>query len=102
MSIEKYQNLERDSSLKLKTLQDEMAFKIEETRVKTEGKYSSMIKNYRETKRKVAESESVGRSLRSEIKKIKTDMTAMAHAIKPSIKETEKAVINQNFILVLF
>ena len=101
MSIEKYQNLERDSSLKLKTMQDEMALKIEETRVKTEDKYSSMIRNYRETKRKASELESVGRSLRSEIKKIKTDMNAMACAIKPSIKETEKAVSDRNLVLVL-
>ena len=82
-----------DSVQKLKTLQEEMLIRIDETRVKTEEKYSSMIKNYNETKRKAAGLEYVASDLRREIKKIKTDMIAMATTIKPTVKETEKAVI---------
>jgi len=51
-----------------------------------------MIKNYNETKRKAAGLEYVASDLRREIKKIKTDMIAMATTIKPTVKETEKAI----------
>ena len=91
-SIEKYKSLETDAALKVKMLQDEMVLKIEETRVKTEDKYSAMMENYREAKRKAAELETVGSDLRREVKRIKKDMDQMASSLRPTIKDTEKAV----------
>ena len=96
-AIENYQGLEMESAQKLKSLQEEMLVKINETRVQTEARFSSMIKNYNEAKRKAAGLEYVAGDLKREIKKMKSDMVAMVAAIKPTVKETEKAVIIRFF-----
>lgn len=67
--------------------------------MKTEKKYANMIKNYNETKRRTSELETVSISLKNEVKKLKAEMGAMVAMIKPTVKETEKAVSSVRVVL---
>ena len=66
-----------------------MELKLDETK--------TMVKRYNEAKRKASELESVSSSLRKDLKRIKTEVKAMAGVIQPTVKETEKAVSNTDY-----